>query len=86
MGGLAQALSDRFADEDDDDEVGYGLAVVQLKRALRGAAFARGSLYSLGEAATDEVIKELQATLKELEKGIFAELSRRREERGAADE
>src|SRR5262249_60704040 len=44
MGGLAQALSGR---RDDDDPDAYGLRVTQLKRALRGAAFARGALYSL---------------------------------------
>ena len=36
MGGLAQALSHR-----DHDALDYGLCVVQLKRALRGAAFVR---------------------------------------------
>ena len=45
MGGLAQALSDR-----DDDAVDFGLRVVQLKRALRGAAFARGALFPLRSA------------------------------------
>src|SRR5262249_39138735 len=42
MGGLSQALSRRAGDEDDPDD--YGLRVTQLKRALRGAAFARGAL------------------------------------------
>ena len=41
-GGLAQALG-----FDDDDEFAAGLCVVQLKRSLRGAAFAPGALFPL---------------------------------------
>ena len=39
-GGPTQALS-----FDDDDDFARGLAVVQLKRSLRGAAFAIGALF-----------------------------------------
>lgn len=44
-GGLAQVLPIAPAYETDDTEIGLGL--VQLKRALRGAAFARGALFLL---------------------------------------
>ncbi len=43
LGGLAQAL------EADDSQKMVGLPVVQLKRALRGAAFALGALFPLRE-------------------------------------
>lgn len=76
MGGLAQALSGRAEGEDDPDD--YGLHVVQLKRALRGAAFARGALYSLRTGVTDEQFAELQRRLGQMEKDIFQEISRLR--------
>jgi hypothetical protein len=76
MGGLAQAL----AREDEDDRDLYGLRVTQLKRALRGAAFARGALFSLRPAASAEQFKELQGTLRQLEQDIFHELGRLRSE------
>lgn len=77
MGGLAQALSDR--DNDDDDDL-YGLRVAQLKRALRGAAFARGSLFPLRSSMSREHFDELFETLGEMEKAIFSELGRVRSE------
>ncbi len=43
-GGLAQALMDG---ETELDPMQRGLAIVQLKRALRGAAFASGALFPL---------------------------------------
>ncbi len=57
MGGLAQATPERDEDEVDDD----GLRLVQLKRALRGAAFAQAPLFAAlrrdrrpaGQAARD---------------------------------
>jgi hypothetical protein len=53
-GGLAQALPlPPFYDMDDGDA---GLSLVQLKRALRGAAFVRGALFLLraGEIVTEQ--------------------------------
>lgn len=47
-GGLTQALTDR---ETQIDGLHRGLALVQLKRALRGASFARGALFPLRAAA-----------------------------------
>ena len=54
MGGLAQALSHR-----DHDALDYGLRIVQLKRALRGAAFARGALFPLRSTMSAEQFDEL---------------------------
>jgi len=82
MGGLAQALSGG-AEEDDPDE--YGLRVTQLKRALRGAAFARGALFPIRSAVTPELFDELRRTLRQLEQDIFQELSRLRSEQRADD-
>jgi hypothetical protein len=74
VGGLAQALGTPRIELDGLDS---GLSLVQLKRALRGAAFARGALHPLrAEGAFDDsVFDELDATLKELETGILAELA-----------
>jgi hypothetical protein len=80
MGGLAQALSGRRDDPDD-----YGLHVTQLKRALRGAAFARGALFPLRSAVSTEQFTELQRALEELQRDIFQELSRLRSEHGAGE-
>jgi hypothetical protein len=70
MGGLAQAVSER--DEDIDD---YGLRLVQLKRALRGLAFARGALFPLRPAASPERWNEIYDIVEKLEKDVFAELT-----------
>jgi hypothetical protein len=83
MGGLAQALSGRHVDE--EGPAAYGLAVVQLKRALRGAAFARGALFPLRPLLTPEQFDELFGTLRQMEKDVFQELARLREERRAGD-
>jgi hypothetical protein len=80
MGGLAQALSSRA-----DDPDAYGLCVVQIKRALRGAAFARGALFLLRPAVPGEPLDELHRTLAQLEKDIFQELSRLRSQHAAED-
>jgi hypothetical protein len=80
MGGLAQALS---APEEGIDD--YGLRVTQLKRALRGAAFARGALCSLRAAVSADQVEELQRKLAQLEQDIFQELSRVRSEKRAED-
>lgn len=81
MGGLAQALSPRpFARSD-------GWDLVQLRRALRGAAFARGALFPLRAEGflTDEVFEELDDTIAQMETDILAELMRVRAERGRQD-
>jgi hypothetical protein len=83
MGGLAQALSEREFDEDDYDD--YGLRVVQLKRALRGAAHARGALFSLKAAVTTDQFDELTRTLRQMEQDVFAELARVRSQRRTED-
>jgi hypothetical protein len=80
MGGLAQALSERVEGLDD-----YGLRVTQLKRALRGAAFSRGALYSLRPAVTAEQFDEVRQMVTRLEQDIFHELSRLRSDHRAAD-
>ena len=72
LGGLAQALGSP------DFEPLPGLSLVQLKRALRGAAFARGMLFPL---RSDKLLAradfdELNATLKSLQTDIYAELAR----------
>jgi hypothetical protein len=76
-GGLVQALS--HTDEWLGDLDTRGLSIVQLKRALRGAAFVVGSLYQLGvekvitedefnkfKAEIDSVQTEIVGMLKEL--------------------
>jgi hypothetical protein len=75
-GGLAQALS--FPE---GDEFSAGLCVVQLKRSLRGAAFAQGALFPLRADGLidEETFKELYATLNGLQSDIYDELRRRRE-------
>jgi hypothetical protein len=75
VGGLAQALSHR----DDDTTGDHGLRVVQLKRALRGAAFARGSLFPLRSTMSAEQFNELFCTLQQMETDIVAELGKVRD-------
>jgi hypothetical protein len=70
MGGLAQALSRR------DDIEDYGLCVVQLKRALRGAAFARGALFPLRSTISAEQFDEVYRALKQMETDILSELTK----------
>jgi hypothetical protein len=71
MGGLAQALLGR-----DDDAGNRGLRVIQLKRALRGAAFARGALFPLRPTLGAEQFDELYRTLEEIETETVSELGR----------
>lgn len=54
QGGLAQALWD---EEDEWEPIDRGLAIVQLKRALRGIAFADGALFSLGDLNEQQEIE-----------------------------
>jgi hypothetical protein len=69
-GGMAQALPLSPAYEMDDSEA--GLALVQLKRSLRGAAFVRGALFLLrGEKAVEKeefhrYMDEIDAISKEI--------------------
>ncbi len=79
MSGLAQALSG--CEEDDPDD--YSLRVTRLKRALRGAAFARGVLFPLQSAVTAEQFDDLQGRLRKMEQDIFHELSRLRSDHRA---
>ncbi|MCY2990250.1 MAG: hypothetical protein NTY19_20595 [Planctomycetota bacterium] len=77
LGGLAQALGSP------DFEPPSGLSLVQLKRALRGAAFAFGMLFPLradGFLSPPE-FDELSVTLKSLQDDIYTELARLREAR-----
>jgi hypothetical protein len=83
MGGLAQALSGHHADEEGPEV--YGLCVVQLKRALRGAAFARGALFPLRPLLAPEQFDELIGALRQMEKDVFQELARLRETRRTDD-
>ncbi len=72
-GGLAQSLS--HPEEYDD----RGLCIVQLKRSLRGLAFARGALFNVPKSAMPEgEFDSLYGTLEGMEKEVFAELARRR--------
>jgi hypothetical protein len=75
MGGLAQAVGDY-----DDDFDGYGLRVTQLKRALRGLAFAQGALFLLREATSADKWEERYQSVKQLKEDVFAELARLRAE------
>ncbi len=84
MGGLAQALS-THGDDADEDEDDYGLRVIQLKRALRGAAFARGALFLLRPAVSAAKWDVLYRLTDGLEKDTFAELTRVRSEHRAGD-
>ena len=54
----------------------YGLRVVQLKRALRGAAFARGALFPLRSTMSAEQFDELFRTLQQMETDIVSELGK----------
>jgi hypothetical protein len=74
-GGLAQALP-----IEDDLVPAFGLAIVQLKRALRGIAFTRGSLYSVPPGTIPKPnYEQLLKTLDEIEDQAWQELSRARE-------
>ncbi|MFO7903083.1 MAG: hypothetical protein ACQESR_12935 [Planctomycetota bacterium] len=83
MGGLAQALG-AFGGDDEFtlDTMHRGLAIVQLKRALRGAAFAFGALFALAREGRvdDRAFEELRNTIEGLQDDIFAELQRFRGE------
>jgi hypothetical protein len=80
LGGLAQALSHR-----DHDAESYGLRVVQLKRALRGTAFARGALFPLRSTMSAEQFDELFRTLQQMETDIVSELGKVRSEHRGDD-
>jgi hypothetical protein len=67
FGGLAQATSDEL-----DDNLSRALAIVQLKRALSGHAYARGAVLGLQSenAITEEQSKLLQAQLEAILQNI----------------
>ena len=69
-GGLVQAMGPDIA------EIAPGLCVVQLRRALRGAAFAFGALFPLRESGTIDqgVFDELRQTIEGLQAAILPEL------------
>lgn len=71
LGGLSQALGSR------NYEPPSGLGLVQLKRSLRGAAFAFGMLFPLRADGllTPAEFKELCETIKSLQSDIYAELA-----------
>jgi hypothetical protein len=85
MGGLAQALSTYEDDEDDELDM-HGLRIVQLKRALRGAAFARGALFSLSPLLTVAQRDGLARTFAQMQEDIFQHIGQLRSQRGGADE
>jgi hypothetical protein len=70
MGGLSQATA-HDDDEDDLDADLLGLHVVQLKRALRGAAFARSALFQLRGTVAQPTLDELHETLRAMERDVF---------------
>jgi hypothetical protein len=87
LGGLSRLSSDEsgtipFLGAEGSQEFA-GLSVVQLKRALRGAAFALGALFPLreGGALNKPAFEELHDTIENLQTDIFAELSRLRQRR-----
>ena len=51
----------------------YGLRAVQLKRALRGAALARGALFPLRATIIAEQFAELFRVLEQMQTDIFSE-------------
>jgi hypothetical protein len=71
VGGLAQALSDHAQDPED-----RGLRITQLKRALRGSTFARGTLRSL----RPNVPQQSEELLRTVQQQISEELDRVRSE------
>jgi hypothetical protein len=83
-GGLAQVLPLPPAYEMDDGEAGLGM--VQLKRALRGAAFVRGTLFLLRseDIVSDEEFKRFMDEADAISKEI-AELLRAIREGHALD-
>jgi hypothetical protein len=93
LGGLAQALGGSTLVSSAEDETNpfsdsgfqpmLGLSVVQLKRALRGAAFALGALFPLRTAGLLDraAFDELHETIEGIQTDIFAELSRLRRKR-----
>jgi hypothetical protein len=76
LGGLAQSLGT------DDSQPAPGLSVVQLKRALRGAAFSLGALFPLRAVGTPDetAFNELRETIQCLQTDMYAELSRLRQQ------
>lgn len=80
-GGLAQALRDPDAPDEEEWPCARGLSIVQLKRALRGIAFIRGALFQLGasNAIPRDLCDSLHETLRQIENDTFHELGRLRD-------
>jgi hypothetical protein len=93
VGGLVQALGREPPFSSDETESlpfaapewgpMSGLSIVQLKRAMRGAAFALGALFPLkaGGALDEAAFQELHAAIDHLQTGIYTELARLRQRR-----
>jgi hypothetical protein len=76
-GGLAQALPVRLPGSDgDDDAAALGLSAVQLKRALRGAAFAHSALIGArhDNLVAEDIFQELIEGIDELQTSVLGEL------------
>ena len=81
---MSEFSSDEEDSEADDDfSMFTGLAIVQLKRALRGAAFALGALLPLrADGTLDEAAyKELRDAIRGIEADTYGELARLRQRR-----
>ncbi len=84
VGGLAQATSRLFEDDDVEEfspleRIQFGLTVTQLKRSLRGIAFARGALCNLRAAVDPAIAAQFHDELEKLNGDIIEELHRVRE-------
>ncbi len=80
VGGLAQALSRAEA-----GAVDPGLRLVQLKRALRGVAFARGAVFPLRSTLGKEESDKLFATLEKMTSEIVSEIGKLRSQLAGDD-
>lgn len=84
VGGLAQATSRLFEDDEDEEfspleKIQFGLTVTQLKRSLRGIAFARGALCNLRTVVEPADAAQIHDELEKLNGDIIEELHRVRE-------
>ncbi len=84
VGGLAQATSRAFERDDADEfspleRIEFGLTVTQLKRSLRGIAFARGALCNLRTVVDPASAAQIHDELEKLNSDILEELHRDRE-------
>jgi hypothetical protein len=54
----------------------YGLCIAQLKRALRGAAFACGALFALRSILSAEQFDELFRVLEQMDADIVSKMGK----------